>query len=439
MLGAWRERIAAKLPKNRVARGIITLASGTAIAQVVTICAMPIVTRLYTPAQIGVISLFLAYFGFWAATLSLRYEFALLICKDDAESHLVYRLAVISVVVMSLLGIPVLWMLRWAGVLGFGLLPEWAPLAAAPILLGYGLFMVNRSWALRAGIINEITSASVARSIATAGARILLGAMGGGVFALFAAELGGAWGAMLRLLRKVHANYSKSRPEKITRHDLMSVAKRYIKFPTLETPSSWLNQLTLALPLPIIASTHGVTAAGWFGLARSLVAIPNTQIGGAVADVLQMEIAHALRKNAVHDARKLFYGLMRRLALFGLVPMIAAVVLAPSLMSVIFGSKWAPAGMAAAIIAPWFYIALVVSALSRVLSVFQAQEYKFIYDILSVSSMAVVYEYGQSTGTSLMMLIFWLSIAGIISYLIYLYLIVKVVNKRLRNADGHRT
>jgi O-antigen/teichoic acid export membrane protein len=432
MLATFRDWLVACLPKSRVARGIITLASGTAMAQIITICAMPLVTRLYTPAQFGVISLFLAFFGFWAATLSLRYEYALLIAKDDAESHVVHRLALVLVGAMSLLSTPVMWILQRSNLLGFGMLPHWVSFVSVPILMGYGIFMVYRSWALRAGMIKPVTTATIARASTNALTRVLLGIFGLGVVGLFVAELTGAWSATLELARKVPRHFASSKPATVHWGDLTAVARKFVKFAAYETPSTWANQLALALPLPIVASVHGSVAAGWYGLARAMVGIPNTQIGGAVADVFQFELANAVIVGDAARARHLFYKLMRRLTIIGLVPFSAIVAMAPWLVPWVFGSGWKEAGWIAAVIAPWLYAALVVGSLSRVLSVLQVQEYKLIYDMTTVLLFVVVFVVVKLKSLSLHEVVYALSAVGCISYLIYLALLVAVVELRLR-------
>lgn len=433
MFPPFRERIAAHLPKSRVARSIITLASGTAVAQIITICSMPIVTRLYTPAQFGVISLFLAFFGFWAATLSLRYEYALLIAKDDAESHVVHRLAIMLVAVMSLLGLPLLLGLHVTGVLGFGLLPNWAPFVAVPILFGYGIFMVYRSWALRAGIIKQITKASIARSAANSSTRIIFGFFGGGIPGLFAAEFAGAWGAMLKLTRSSRAYFLSSRPRTISTQDLVVVARKFMRFAVFETPSVWIDQLAVILPVTIVASLHGAAAAGWYGLARSVAGIPNAQLGSAVADVFHREAAAAVVVNDFVRVRHLFYKMADRLAFIGLLPFVGVLVLSPWLTPVIFGEQWYMTGWTIAALAPWLYFAFIASPLSRILAVLQAQQYKFVYDVTTVMLLLLVVYVAQAWHLSYIHLVFALSAAGIVSYLVYFSLLVVVVELLTRS------
>lgn len=434
MFAALHEHILARLPKGRVARGIITLVSGTAAAQIITICVMPIVTRIYVPAEIGVISLFLSFFWFWASTLSLRYEYALLIAESDTQSHYVHHLAIILVVFMSILGLPVLWWLQHAGVLGFELLPVWAPFAVVPILMGYGIFMVYRSWALRAGMVKEITGATIARSTSNAATRIVLGVLGGGVAGLFAAELAGAWSAMLRLSQRVRARFIASKPARIGFREMSESARTFIKFPIFETPSAWIDLLGLSLPLPMVATLHGAAAAGWFGLARMVVGIPNSQIGSAVADVFQMELASALLSDDHLHARTLFYTLLQKLAFIGLLPMIIVMMLAPMLVPWVFGDQWYQAGIAAVCIAPWLYASLVISPLSRMLSVVQAQEYKLVYDVCAVLLIVAAFFVSKYRDYSFVETVAAISMAGFVGYVVYAGVLIVVVERRL----GHK-
>lgn len=419
------------LPEGRIARSIFTLASGTAVAQIITICAMPIVTRLYTPTQIGVISLFLAFFNFWAPALSLRYEYALLIAKNDAESHVINRLAVFCVVGTSILAVPMLATLHHFRVLGFGLLPPWAPIAVMPILLGYGQFMVCRSWGLRAGVMNDITKATMARSAANVVTRVGLGVIGCGLPGLFVAELAGAWGPAATLYRSVHRHFASSRPTLITREMMRVTMQRYIKFPTLETPSTFVNQLGLTLPVPMIAALYGPAAAGWFGLARAMVGIPNTQIGSAIGDVFQRELASAIVDGDFKRGKKMFYKMLAKLSLFGLVPLIGVVTLAPWIMGAVFGSAWRETGSIAAIIAPWLYLALIASSLSRALSVLQAQEFKLIYDVTSVIFYTVVFAISKLMALKILEMVAALSGACVLNYLLYLAIIRHVIERKL--------
>ena len=425
------QRLAAKLPKNRIVRSVLALTSGTALAQLITIGVMPIVTRLYSPAEIGIISLFQSFFIFWSATLSLRYAYALLVAQDDEESHQVFRLSMIVTILMSLLGLPVLWLLIQFELFGFSLLPDWAVLVGAPVLLGQGVFMVYRAWALRAGLVPAIARASVVRSAANAGTRVGLGFLAWGVPGLFAAEFAGSCVSMLGLARATHRRFANSKPARFHLPDLRSVAYKYRKFALLEAPSAWIDALAMTLPLPMVAMLFGPAEAGWFGLARLIVSAPNSQIGTAVADVFQMELAKAVLERNITHARRVFYQFMRKMALLGLAPLLVIVLTAPWIIPWLFGEQWTQTGHAAALIAPWLYVALIVSPLSRLLSVLQRQEFKLLYDVSAVSLLAGVYFLTSTQDLSFTQFLIALSVANIIGYVIYAAVLIGVMEKKL--------
>ena len=433
MLSKFKAALRNQLPRAPIARSIMLLAGSTAMAQLIGICAMPLVTRLYTPAQIGIVSLFLSFFGFWASTLSWRYEYALLIAKDDAESHVICRLAIGLVIFMSLVGVPLLWLLQSSNFMEFELLPIWAPFIAFPILMGHGIFMVYRSWALRAGLIQHITKATIYRSGTGALSKVGLGVLGWGVLGLFIAELIAACVSMFKLLTATTRHYCASKPKCIDRKTLFSTGKQYSKFPLLETPSAWLDSLAFVLPLPLVATLYGAEAAGWFGLARMVVSVPNSQIGGAVADVFQMELAKAVLAHDAPRARQLFYAIMKKTALFGIVPLVGTVAFFPWLMPIIFGDNWAPAGLAAAALAPWFYAALIISPLSRALSVLQAQEFKFFYDISAVGLLLAAFFFAKTLNLSFIGFCLAISLAKSAGYLVYYAVLVRLIESRAKS------
>ena len=408
------------------------LSGGTALAQLIGICALPLVTRLYPPAEIGTVSLFLSFFGFWVTTIALRYEHALIIAIDDGESHVVHRLGIILVCLMSLLGMPILWSLQQNNILKFQLLPVWSPLIAFPIFLGYGLFMVYRSWALRAGMVSQISQASITRAGAMAGTKLGLGVFGGGLVALFLAELAGALSSLFNLMQATKRHFATSKPPSIGYTQLRHVGLKYVKFPMLDAPSAWMDALALMLPLPMVASLYGAEAAGWFGLARMVLSLPNAQIGGAVADVFQMSLAEAVRDKDPHRARNVFFMLLKKLSLIGLIPLSVSIVVLPWIFPVVFGQNWAPAGPVAASLAPWLYAAFVISPLSRALPVLQAQEWKLLYDVTALGLLTGCYVLANSSALSLIEFCLLVSTSNAIGYAVYALVLYLLVENRLK-------
>ncbi|PTC00728.1 hypothetical protein C9975_05945 [Thalassospira xiamenensis] len=418
-----KQHIKKIIPQSRIGRSVLVLMSGTAMAQTITAASMPIVTRLYTPELIGVISVYLSFFNFWLILLTWRYESALLVSKNSDESHHVFRLGAILAFFMALLAIPVLGSLQYTGVLGFDVLPIWAPAVAFLSLLGYGWFMLYRSWLLRLREARVISSSTIVRSAANAGTRVLAGILNFSGYGLFVAEIFGAWAALGAVQKKTKKMLVMPSP-RWSSEKIKKVAIRYKKFAQYEMPSAIVNQLAIVLPVPIIGTLYGAQAAGWFGLARLLYAIPNGQIGKAAGDVFQMELGHYVREGSYRKGEKLFYRFSIRLALVGLVPLVVAISAAPPLVPYIFGTEWTEMGVIVAHMAPWMFMALIVGSMSRALSVLQKQQWKLVYDTVALIVVISTYYLAVRWQVDVIRFVDYLSTGMSFAYIVYFFIIV---------------
>lgn len=266
--------------------------------------------------------------------------------------------------------------------------------------------------------MGPIRRATISRSAANASVRILGGVFGLGPFGLFIAEVFGSWAAVGALRASVKKAQTVA-PPNWSYQKILEVMNRFRRFPLLEMPSAGLNQVATALPVPMIGAIYGAEAAGWYGLARLLVAIPNMQIGGAVADVFQMEFAKLVRDGRGEAGKRLFYSFATKLSLIGLIPLIASVLLAPTVVPFVFGDDWEPMGKIVALMSPWMYFSLIVGSLSRLLSVLEAQHLKLIYDFFALAVICLVYRY--STGWSLFEFVEIMSLVFVASYVVALF------------------
>lgn len=419
------------LARSPFGQKLSLLVGGTALAQLLSIGVLPLVTRLYSPREFGIIAIFLSFFGYWASNLSLRYDQAIVVAVNDSESHIIQTIATINVVIMSIAGALILCLMQRSNLLDYGILPGWAPVASAFIFLFFGLFSIYRNLALRAGFIRQISQASLYRSSVNALSRVALGLAGWGVLGLFVAELLSAIASVPHLYQLTACHYANNKPVHSDALIFFETAKKYSKFALIDAPSTWVDALAFSLPVPIVAFLYGPESAGFFALARTLVAAPNSQIGAAVADLFQVELARSIQATDFFRAKRLFYKLLKKLLLAGLFPLLLFVSLAPWLMPVVFGSKWVEAGKIVAVISPWFYVALVISPLSRATSVLQAQEVKLIYDLLSLATIIAMAFYARTTHLALLPFLICLSLLKILEYIVFAFLLERLMVKHL--------
>ena len=89
-------------PKSEFSRNVLTLMTGTTIAQAIPITISPILTRIYTPEDFGVFALFVAIVGFIAVIASGRYEQAIMLPKYDKYAINIFTLSLILICLTSI-------------------------------------------------------------------------------------------------------------------------------------------------------------------------------------------------------------------------------------------------------------------------------------------------------------------------------------------------
>ena len=399
------------------------------MAQILTVSFMPLITRLYSPEIFGVLSLYLAFFNFASTLQTLRYDKAILISDTDTEVKELTHLSLICTVLMCFLAFMIVYLLSDLKILGFELLEYSHMLILLLALFFMGVFNIYRSILLKNSEVKSIASATFIKSLANNVSKVSIYFTSLSSAGLLLGELIGVIVSAFYLFRRNSTSIAYKFSSIL---DLKAVAKKYSKFALIESPSVFINQLSIALLVPMVASLYGASAAGWFGLARLIYGIPNTQIGQSAGDVFQTKLAFLYRLNKVHDGKRLFYKFSTILALIGLIPLSIAFFLSEDLVPIVFGEEWKNMGILVAIISPWMYCALIASSMSRALSVMQAQHLKLFYDILSLGLTVLAYYLAARYEFDLFQFVELLTVFLTISYIFYYLLIAYSFISRCR-------
>ena len=153
------------LPKNRFARGISILAGGNAASQILMVVTSPIITRLYSPEDFGVLSVYLALQSVISVVIAVRYEQAIPLPATDKEATSVAVGALISVTVLSTISAILVLLIR-DSVADIFNSPQLAGyLLILPIgLLSIGSYTVFRFWAVRKQEYSSISRTRLAQT-----------------------------------------------------------------------------------------------------------------------------------------------------------------------------------------------------------------------------------------------------------------------------------
>lgn len=424
----------ARLRGPGFARSVLVLAGGAAGAQLINTLAAPLLTRLYDPAQVGQLGLFLAFVQVAIIALSLRYEQAIVLPASDAVAARLATLALALVPITSLMAAVILAALIALGVGGYGTLPMVAAPLAAIGLAGFGVIGVLRYWLIRHGDFRAVSQVQIVQSIVRAVSQVVFGLFGGGILGLLVSDV---LGRVLGLGSVVRGAWQTLAPAReLPAVGTRAVAREFWRFPALGAPSSLLNAAAASLPVPLLAGAYSLPIAGLFALVQRVLGLPLNVIGTSVGDAMLGRMSEQARSDPA-AALPLFRRLALVLAGIGLPAAIVLAIVGPDLFAIVFGEPWRDAGTVAALMAPWLVAAMIVSPLSRVALVYQGQGQKLIYDLLSLGAVIGSILGGRAAGLDAfetIRVLAWLQALAYGVYLVVLYRLVVVGSARLPQA-----
>lgn len=414
-------RLKTLIPKGQFARSVSVLAGATALGQGIVALSSPILTRLYTPEDFGVLAVFVAMSSLLLTFNSLRYEFAIALPQSDADAaHLV--ILVVALLLGSTLLLGVIFWLVGESVSELLNMPALAAHYGLLLicLFGAGVYQALNYWAIRQQAFAPIARTKVVQGAAQAAAQIGAGVLALGVFGLLAGYTLGQISGSFALLRQMWAR-DRAAFQQITLRRLRELAVRYRRFPLFMSWSGLINAASLQLPALTLGILYGPSVAGWFLLGQRLVAIPMTLIGTSVAQVYLGAASQMMRENPA-GLLPLYLSTARRLLILGGLPLLVVGLIGPWLFEFVLGSAWRTSGEFVQVLAPMFIAQFVVSTLSQTIVVLERQNIQAIWDvarlagIISAFLVALNYDLGPEVAIALYSLV--MTIAYVVLFLI---------------------
>jgi len=352
-------------PGGGFVRSVLTLASGTAVAQLLLALAVPALARLYTPAEYGVLAVYSSILTVLVVVASLRYEAAIPLPREEssAGSLLVLTLGIVLATgsVVSLL----VWLLGGAFVSAVNV-PALRPyLWMIPVaFFAAGTYQALSYWAIRQREFRRLARTRMSQGIGQAAAQIGLGLGGAGALGLIVGDVIGRVAGVGSLALAAWRTRPAERP---TRASVREIAARYRRFPLLTTWAGLFNIGSLQLPSIVFSAAFGAAAAGLYALSFKLLVLPTMLVAQAVGQVF---LSRAARLAAEPEQlRQLTERTALGLFAAGLPAYLAVGIAGPELFSLVLGREWLESGRYAQVLAPWFALWLVSNPLSGLLSV----------------------------------------------------------------------
>ncbi len=365
-------------PKSEFSRNVLTLMTGTTIAQAIPIAISPILTRIYTPEDFGVFALFIAIVGFFSVVASARYEQAILIPRRDKEAINIFALGFIIIFTISILLFLMIVIFNQTLTIflnneAIGIWLYFIPIT----VLFVGLFNLLIFYNNRKKEYKDIANATILKSIVLAVVQISVGFFKSGVDGLISGQIISQFFANVKLIKNILND--KLLLTNISRIKILAVAKIYKNFPMFQAPHAMLNTLASNLPIYLFAPFFGLATVGLYSLSVRVVFAPLMIFSGASAKVYNQQLTLLYNQNK--DTYTFTVNLLKTLLKRVFIPFIIFIYLAPTIFGVVFGEDWSEAGVYTQILSPWLFMVFFVSLISFIPNILNLQKKALIIEI----------------------------------------------------------
>lgn len=346
--------------RTGVARQVLTLVSGTLLAQVIAFVAQIGVARLYTDADLGYLGLFTSAAALGAAVAGVRFDLSIVLPApgDEASARSLFRLSSRCVLVASALATLVAACARpWVSVRYGEALAGWM-LAAGVSILFLAQGQVCSYWLTRHRRFRVLASSSVVRSLGIAALQLVCGALAsGGLGAAIGATLAGQGIAVAYLSWCVR----DARVGEASDPSLREVASRYRKMALVGVPNVVVDALRTSA-IPMLIASYSVASLGQFNMAWMALQAPVALIAGALSQVYLPRLSDTPAGEMTRVVCR-----VGAMALGASIPVFALIAgISPWLFPFVFGGRWGEAGYFARSLAPWLALTVATSPLSNV-------------------------------------------------------------------------
>lgn len=373
------KRIRRHLPKGGFIANVLTLMTGMASAQAISIGGYFVITRLYLPVDFGMFALFVSIVEVISVVACWRYDEAIVLPQEDQQGANIAVLSLLIAVVVSALALMII--AGGKAVIDGPITPLSFWLWLAPLAVFFrGLNLVVSSWSTRKKQFRLLaiskTADAVTRTVAQMSVGLAIGSTAGGLIggylvglilstAIIVIPMCG--GDFLQLIRRV------------TKAGIVTVAVAYKKFPIYLSWTGLLNRVTQQLPIWLFEYFYETAVVGFYSLGHRVLSLPTSTVTQSIQRVYLQKSAelHTDGKPVRPSFMKSTLGLVA----VGAIPFLALLLFGPLIFAFAFGSKWYIAGLYAQLMSPWLFSAFISAPARTLFTVYQKQDVLLVFQI----------------------------------------------------------
>ena len=367
--------------KNSVfLRSVSILVSGQFVSQILTLAAIPIVSRLYTEQAFGEYAIYSSTASIIVGIGAMGLSSAIMAPKELQRSKDVFFTAfVIEMVVFSIFLVVAIFIAP-----SFHLYDISIPYIVA-IVLCYIYMVLYGFSALLSTFVNKLQRNrilfwnSVITAICILVITIPLGYFGFGALGFIIAGICGSLAADIQMLIKVNP-FQRI----LSLKEMGSVCREYKEYILFQFPSNWLNTFYFQLPNQVFSAFYGNAALGGYAMSERVVGYPTRLVAAPVGTIYFRHATQYIHEGRVNDLGKFTYSFITKILKIAFFPTVLFMVFSEQLFCFVLGNNWGTAGLIASILAIQYVFKFCEQCITYCLVVLGKQKVNLVVSIINL-------------------------------------------------------
>lgn len=374
------------LLQSELVKNSTKLLSANVIAQVIGFLIYPLLTRLFSADEFGLMNLFLSISGILILIANADYQNAIVLPKETERGVACFQISFMLSLLVSLAC--------------FATLPFKQSIAAlfnAPQLANYlyllpwfvfigALSIQLNTWYTRTKKFGNIAINQVSQSVTASGFKYISGLLGftnGGLI----------WGSVIGQLLGIVASLTQTARQSLKslfkwdKQIIGEVAKTYQNFPKYTLPKSLVNNFSYNLPILLLTPFFSLTEIGLFGMAITLAFRPLNMISNSLYQVFYQKSAEKYQNK--QTLLHFFTKYISKTSMIVVPSFMVLFFMLPTLIQWFLGDDWEVTGHYIQVMLPWLFMSVLAAPIAYLSDLFAQQRKGLLFEIAIVVSRTI--------------------------------------------------
>lgn len=372
-----------KILQSEIAVNSAKLLSANVVVQIIGLLVYPILTRLYSPDDFGLINLFLSISGVLTIIATAEFQYAIVLPKSESKAIACLQIGLlITLVTVAILLASIPFSKQIASIFNAPNLTQWY--WAIPIFVFLSaLWNLLNYWCIRQKSYDEICKYQLIQSVTNATSKCTfgwLGVLNGGlIISAILAPFISLFYLILKIQKKAQTIFHLAKKQEI-----VSTFHEYSNFPKYSLPRALLNYVSGNLPILLLTPFFSLSEIGFFGMALLIGFKPVNIISNTLYQVFYQRTTAKIQKQEnilSFHLQYLTYSIVIFLPLFLLI-----FAYSSNIVNFLLGDKWTQTGSYINVMIIWLFASVLTGPISYLPDIFKKQKIGLFFEVALITA-----------------------------------------------------